>query len=70
MCPVCFSSLVLLITGGVSMLGVTAGGASKIWKLRTRENSKPSQSVSKNKGEMRWQQARQEKRNTEEISAR
>ena len=49
MCPVCFSSVAWLITGGVSVLGATAGGVaivrnrkiatriSKIWKLRTRE---------------------------------
>ena len=49
MCPVCFSSMAWLITGGVSVLGATAGGVaivrdrkiatriSKIWKLRTRE---------------------------------
>jgi hypothetical protein len=49
MCPVCFSSVARLITGGVSVLGATAGGVaivrdrkiatriSKIWKLRTRE---------------------------------
>jgi len=46
MCSVCFSSVAWLITGGVSVLGATAGGAaivgdrriatgiSKIWKLR------------------------------------
>jgi hypothetical protein len=49
MCPVCFSGVAWLITGGVSVLGATAGGVaivrdrkiatriSKIWKLRTRE---------------------------------
>jgi hypothetical protein len=49
MCPVCLSSVAWLITGGVSVLGATAGGVaivrdrkiatriSKIWKLRTRE---------------------------------
>jgi len=49
MCPVCFSSVAWLITGGVSVLGATAGGVaivrdrkiatriSKIWQLRTRE---------------------------------
>lgn len=49
MCPVCFSSVAWLITGGVSVLGATAGGVamvrerkiatriSKIWKLRTHE---------------------------------
>jgi hypothetical protein len=49
MCPVCFSSVDWLITGGVFVLGATAGGVaivrdrkiatriSKIWKLRTRE---------------------------------
>jgi hypothetical protein len=46
MCPVCFGSMAWLITGGVSALGATAGGAvivryrkdaaikSKAWKLR------------------------------------
>jgi hypothetical protein len=49
MCPVCFSSVAWLITGGISVLGATAGGVtivryrkidrriSKIWKLGTRE---------------------------------
>ena len=49
MCPVCFSSVAWLITGGVFVLGATAGGVaivrdrkiatkiSKIWKPRTRE---------------------------------
>jgi len=49
MCPVYFSSVAWLITGGVSVLGATAGGVaivrdrkiatriSRIWKLRTRE---------------------------------
>jgi hypothetical protein len=49
MCPVCFSSVAWLITGGVSVLGATAGGLamvrdrkiatriSKIWRLRTHE---------------------------------
>src|ERR1700730_14886241 len=49
MCRVCFSSVARLITGGVSVLGATAGGVaivrdrkiatriSKIWKLRTPE---------------------------------
>ena len=53
MCPVCFSSVARLITGGVSVLGATAGGVaivrdrkiatriSKIWKLRTREPLPP-----------------------------
>jgi hypothetical protein len=50
MCPVCFSSVAWLITGGVSVLGATAGGIaivrdrkiatriSRIWKLRTRSH--------------------------------
>jgi hypothetical protein len=84
MCPVCFSSVAWLITGGVSVLGATAGGVaivrdrkiatriSKIWKLRTREPL-PSGLVfrglktnveSENKGEIRWQQAKRETRNT------
>jgi hypothetical protein len=47
MCPVCFSSVAWLITGGVSVVGTTAGGIaivrdrkiaiSKIWKLSTPE---------------------------------
>ena len=49
MCPVCLGSVAWLITGGVSGLGVTAGGVaivrdrkitariSKIWKMGTRE---------------------------------
>jgi hypothetical protein len=49
MCPVCFSSVAWVITGGVSVLGACAGGVaivrdrriatriSKPWKLRTRE---------------------------------
>ena len=49
MCPACFSSVAWLITGGVSVLGGTAGrlaivrdrkiaaSISKIWKVRTRE---------------------------------
>jgi hypothetical protein len=49
MCPVCFTGVAWLITGGVSVLGATAGGMtivrnrkvttriSKIWKRRTRE---------------------------------
>jgi hypothetical protein len=53
MCPVCFSSVAWLITGGVSVLGATAGGVtivrhrkiptriSKVWKLRTREPFPP-----------------------------
>jgi len=28
MCPVCFSSVAWLITGGVSVLGATAGGVA------------------------------------------
>jgi hypothetical protein len=84
MCPVCFSSVAWLITGGVSVLGATAGGVaivgdrriatgiSKIWKLRTCAPL-PSGLVfrglktnveSENKGEIRWQQANRETRNT------
>jgi hypothetical protein len=49
MCPVCFSSVAWLVTGGASVLGATAGEVaivrdrkiatriSMIWKLRTRE---------------------------------
>jgi hypothetical protein len=49
MCPVCFASVAWLITGGVSVLGGTAGGVaivrdrkiatsiSKIWNASTRE---------------------------------
>src|SRR5580700_3866242 len=97
----------MLITGGVSVLGATAGGVaivrgrkiatgiSKIWKLRTREplpsglvfrgltnvhrkhsgngrrsRSESSRSVSENKGEIRWQQAKRETRNTEKGISR
>jgi hypothetical protein len=40
MCPVCFSSVAWLITGGLSMLGASAGGVAVVrdGKIATRSS--------------------------------
>jgi hypothetical protein len=69
MCPVCLCSAAWLMTGGISVLGGTAGGVaivrdrkiatriSKIWKLRARC---PGSATTNEKRRNTWRRTKQE----------
>ena len=62
MCPACIASTAVMVAGAGSAGGILA---VCIGKFRTFFQSESSRSVSENKGEMIWQQAKErETRNT------
>jgi hypothetical protein len=61
MCPVCIASTAVAIAGAGSTGGVLAVCIGKFRKFFKNESSR---SILENKGEIRWQQAKRETRNT------
>jgi hypothetical protein len=61
MCPACIASAAVMVAGAGSTGGILAGVHRQVRKISQSESSR---SVSEDKGEIRWQQAKRETRNT------